>query len=101
MSENALLDTEHAAQAAAFLKGLANQHRLLVLCHLIDGEKNVGELLARSELSASALSQHIAVLKEQGFVTFRKEAQSLYYRLADKDIVNFLIPLKQRFCPDE
>ena len=71
----------HAEDASRLLRALANPHRLLVLCVLSDGELPVGELNARVSLSQSALSQHLAVLREDGLVTTRREAQTIYYRL--------------------
>ena len=58
-----------AAQAESLLSLLANRHRLMVLCHLIDGAKTVSELLLQSTISQSALSQHLAKLREADMVT--------------------------------
>ncbi len=65
--------------AEHFLKLLANKYRLMVLCELHDGERSVGELQARMDLSQSALSQHLALLREEGLVVTRREAQTIYY----------------------
>lgn len=89
-----------AARAAAFLRSLANEHRLQILCHLAAGEKSVGELNQFFPLSASAFSQHLAVMREQGLVKFRKEAQTIFYSIADPDTLNFVSLLKDKFCPD-
>ena len=72
---------KHAPQAAAFLKALANDQRLLVLCALIDGSLSVGEINERVPLSQSALSQHLSVLRAAGLVTTRRESQTIYYAL--------------------
>jgi ArsR family transcriptional regulator, virulence genes transcriptional regulator len=72
----------HAGDASRLLKALANEQRLLILCLLAGGERAVGELNAELELSQSALSQHLAVLREQGMVRTRREAQSILYSLA-------------------
>src|SRR5690606_37694089 len=72
----------HADAAAALLKALAHPARLLVLCQLVEGERSVGELQPVTGLSPSALSQHLAVLRDMALVPTRREAQSIYYSLA-------------------
>lgn len=90
----------HAAEAAQFLRVLANEHRLLVLCHLlVFGEMTVTELGERIKLSQSALSQHLARLREDGLVTFRRESQTLHYRGCDDRAARLLAVLKDIFCP--
>jgi ArsR family transcriptional regulator, virulence genes transcriptional regulator len=71
----------HAGEAAALLRALGNEQRLLILCHLVEGEMSVGELMGRLTLSQSALSQHLAVLREAGLVATRREAQSVIYSM--------------------
>jgi DNA-binding transcriptional ArsR family regulator len=89
-----------ADEAAAFLKLLANEQRLLVLCHLVgDGEMSVNALADQLELSQSALSQHLARLREDGLVTYRREAQTLYYRVSDRRVITVMKTLKRAFCP--
>jgi DNA-binding transcriptional ArsR family regulator len=89
-----------AGEAAAFLKLLANEQRLLVLCHLVgDGEMSVNALADAIGLSQSALSQHLARLREDELVTFRREAQTLYYRVSDPRVVTIMKTLKKAFCP--
>jgi DNA-binding transcriptional ArsR family regulator len=90
----------HAAEAAQFLKLLANEHRLLVLCHLLTaGETSVSALVDEVGLSQSALSQHLAKLREDGLVTFRRESQTLFYRVCDARAERVLAVLKDLFCP--
>ncbi len=89
---------EHAAEAARVLKALANERRLLLLCHLVEGERSVGELNARVDLSQSALSQHLAVLREDGLVNTRREGQTIYYALADGPAQRILSTLHQLYC---
>lgn len=74
---------EHASDAAQLLKALANEKRLMVLCLLVEGERSVGELNAELDLSQSALSQHLAILRGDGLVATRREAQTIYYALAE------------------
>ena len=72
---------EHAAEAAALMKALGHEARLVVLCKLAEGERSVGELNELVELSQSALSQQLARLRREGLVDTRREAQTIYYSL--------------------
>lgn len=90
----------HATEAAQFLKVLGNPHRLLVLCHLATfGEMPVSALVAQVGLSQSALSQHLARLREDGLVTYRRDAQTLHYRICDARAERILAVLRDIFCP--
>lgn len=90
-----------AQEATTFLKAMANDCRLLVLCHLVEsGELSVGQLVDRVGLSQSALSQHLARLREEGLVGTRKEAQTVYYRLCDRRAEQVLVLLHDLFCPE-
>ena len=71
----------HASEAAQLLKALGNEKRLMILCLLAEGERSVGELNALLELSQSALSQHLAILRDERLVLTRREAQSVFYSL--------------------
>lgn len=89
-----------AAEATVMLRLLSNEHRLLVLCLLLEyGEMSVSELLEQLDLGQSALSQHLAKLREAELVTYRREAQSLYYRIYNPDIVRLIAVLKNIYCP--
>lgn len=88
----------HAGEAAAFLKALANDQRLLVLCALLNGPLSVGEVNARVALSQSALSQHLAVLRGAGLVTTRRESQTIYYSLARGPALRIMEVLYEAFC---
>lgn len=89
-----------AARAAGLLRLVGNEHRLLVLCLLIEhGELTVGQLLDQVELSQSALSQHLARMREEGLIAFRREAQTLYYRIENPDAEKLIASLKAIFCP--
>jgi DNA-binding transcriptional ArsR family regulator len=95
----AALETQ-AHQASALLKQIGNEHRLLLLCQLAAaGEMTVTQLAEAVGLSQSALSQHLARLRAKGIVGFRREAQTLHYRLIDQRVVRILKALKQVFCP--
>lgn len=90
---------EHAQAAANLLKALANENRLMILCTLIGGELSVGELNTRVPLSQSALSQHLASLREAGLVATRKEAQTVYYSLQGDDAQKIITVLQSIYCP--
>ncbi|KOX53056.1 transcriptional regulator [Streptomyces purpurogeneiscleroticus] len=92
---------DKTADAARLLRLLANEKRLLILCLLIArGEMDVTSLAEAVDLSQSALSQHLAKLREDGLVAFRRESQTLYYRLEDPRAARVLATLKDIFCPD-
>lgn len=90
-----------AAQAARLLRTLGNERRLMILCQLADGERSVGELQPLVGLSQSALSQHLAVLREEGAVATRREGQTIWYRVADPAAVKVLAALAEIFCPTD
>ncbi|WP_421932174.1 ArsR/SmtB family transcription factor [Phenylobacterium sp.] len=90
-----------AAEAAKLLRALGNERRLLILCQLGDGERSVGELQPRVGLSQSALSQHLAVLREEGIVATRRDAQTIWYRIADPAAMRVVATLAEIFCPPE
>ncbi|WP_113906605.1 ArsR/SmtB family transcription factor [Aliidiomarina celeris] len=89
---------QNALAAEQLLKSLANGNRLMVLCHLVSGEKSVGELERQLELSQSALSQHLAKLRAQGIVDYRKEGTTAYYRITDPKAMEILSALYDMYC---
>ena len=89
----------HAAEAAQLLKALGNEQRLHILCNLLDGALSVGELNQRLELSQSALSQHLALLREMELVETRREAQTIFYSLPDGPVVRVMALLQDLYCP--
>jgi DNA-binding transcriptional ArsR family regulator len=89
-----------ASRAAAMLRALGNEHRLLVLRLLIErGEMSVGQLLEEIDLSQSALSLHLARMRDEGLVALRREAQPLYYRIEDPAVEKLIAALRNIFCP--
>lgn len=88
----------HAGDAAQLLKALANEKRLMILCLLAEREWSVGELNAQLDLSQSALSQHLAVLRQDGLVTTRREAQAIVYGLADGPARHIIETLHGLYC---
>jgi ArsR family transcriptional regulator, virulence genes transcriptional regulator len=92
---------QHAEKAAQFLKLMANPHRLMILCHLLDQELSVSELNQHLPLSQSALSQHLAVLRNSGLVRTRREQQTIFYSLASPEVHAIMAVLYEQFCrPD-
>ena len=96
-----MTDLEHkAAEAAQLLKLLANEYRLLILCRLAQTrEMSVSELVNAVGVSQSALSQHLAKMREEGLVGTRRDAQTVYYRLADPNATRLLALLRDIYCP--
>ncbi|MBL8836274.1 MAG: helix-turn-helix transcriptional regulator [Alphaproteobacteria bacterium] len=89
-----------AAEAAALLRQLANERRLLLLCHLtVAGEATVGQLADLVGLSQSALSQHLGRLREDGLVATRRAGTTIHYRLADPRVARLIGALRDIFCP--
>ena len=78
---------ESAGRAATLLRLLANEKRLMILCQLADGEMAVGEIQSHVNLSQSALSQHLALLRTEGIVATRREGQAVFYRLGHLDLL--------------
>jgi ArsR family transcriptional regulator len=92
----------HATTVADLLRALANERRLMILCKLVEwGEATVGSLAEAVGLSQSALSQHLAKMREEGIVTYRRESQTLWYRIADPRTETLLGHLQQLYCPPE
>jgi DNA-binding transcriptional ArsR family regulator len=87
-----------ADQASELLKALANRHRLLIICQLIDGERSVGDLAQLLNLRDSTVSQHLALLRKDGLVAARRDAQTIYYSIASPAAREVLKTLYQVFC---
>jgi ArsR family transcriptional regulator, virulence genes transcriptional regulator len=90
---------QRAGEAAGLLKAMAHEGRLMILCRLGMGEFSVGALLDHVPLSQSALSQHLARLREQGLVKTRRERQTIHYRLADPAVRRVIEVLISHYCP--
>jgi DNA-binding transcriptional ArsR family regulator len=89
---------DSAGDATRYLKALANQNRLLILCNLLDGERSVGELERAIGLRQPTLSQQLARLRSGNLVRTRRDAKSIYYSIADSDIRSVLQVLYGKFC---
>ncbi len=92
---------EHAGEAAAMLRLVGNENRLVILCSLVSGEQGVGALHDRLNLSQSALSQHLAKMREDGLISARRESQNVYYQISDERAFRLISALAEIFCPDE
>lgn len=87
-----------ASKAVGLLKALANENRLLILCHLQERELSVGEINDSLGLSQSALSQHLAILRRDGLVTTRKAAQTVFYSLKSEEVRAVIAVLHGLYC---
>ena len=91
----------NAATVAGILRALANERRLMVLCKLVEwGEASVGSLAVAAGLSQSATSQHLAKMREEGLVDFRREGQTLWYRIAEPRTERLLGTLHELYCSE-
>ena len=90
-----------AAEVAEQLGLLSNASRLMVLCHLLEGEQSVGALQSQLELSQSALSQHLARLRDAGMVATRRDRQTIFYRIADPRVHQMIEALYLIYCAPE
>lgn len=93
--------TSRAAEAAAYLKTLAHEGRLMILCHLGTGEKSVGELENLLDIRQAAVSQMLARLRDEGLVATRRDGKTIYYSLSDSNTEQVIGLLYSLFCsPD-
>ena len=91
---------EKAGEVAGVLRALANERRVMILCKLLEsGEATVNTLAEGVGLSQSALSQHLGKMREDGLVATRREAQTVFYRIADPNAARVLALLKNIYCP--
>lgn len=91
---------QNAGRAARLMKALSNPHRLLVLCHLAEGERSVGELGALLSIGQSALSQHLARLRADGLVKTRRDRQTIHYSLDGEASLRVMKTLYEIYCRD-
>lgn len=90
---------EHAQAAANLLKQLSNEKRLMICCCLGEEEMSVTDLNKCVPLSQSALSQHLAKMRSAGLLVTRRESQTIFYRLANNDVLKIISTLKSIYCP--
>lgn len=89
---------EQAGEVAAFLSGLASPHRLLILCALAQGEQSVTDLIARTGIAQTSMSQHLAKLRDEKIVDFRREHRVLKYAIAHPAVMEIMAVLYVHFC---
>jgi DNA-binding transcriptional ArsR family regulator len=89
---------ETAPRVSELMKVLSNEHRLMILCQLAEGEKSVGELAELLNVRQAALSQQLALLRKDGIVHTRRQAQNVFYSLAREDVRNLMGFLYQTYC---
>lgn len=87
-----------AEQVAGFLKGLANPHRLFILCRLGAEEKSVTQLIEETGIAQTSMSQHLAKLREEEIVTFRRDHRTLYYKISNPAVSQIMEVLYDNFC---
>jgi DNA-binding transcriptional ArsR family regulator len=98
MKMNAEIMEAAADRASDLLKALSNRHRLLIICQLIDGERSVGDLAEFLGLRDSTVSQHLALLRKDGLVSARRDAQTIYYSIASDPAREVLAALYRVYC---
>lgn len=86
-----------ASEAAKLLKALSNESRLMILCQIGIGEKQVADL--QLGLSQSALSQHLARLRDDGLVSARKQGTAVFYSISDPSALKLIATLAEIYCP--
>lgn len=92
---------DNASKASSLLKAISHESRLLILCMLLKKEMTVGELAKHSDLSQSAFSQHLLVLKNNGLIKSRKESLNVYYSIKDPAVEKILQTLYSIYCKDD
>ena len=92
---------ETAPRVSELMKVLSNEHRLMILCQLAEGEISVGELAKLLNVRQAALSQQLALLRKDGMVRTRRQAQNVFYSLAREDVRSLMGFLYQTYCGSE
>ena len=87
--------------AANFLKAMAHEGRLMILCHLVNGEKSVTELENLVSSRQAAVSQQLARLRIEGIVSFRREGRAIYYAIKDEKVLKLIKLLHNEFCKED
>jgi DNA-binding transcriptional ArsR family regulator len=90
--------SDSAGRASDFLKSLANPQRLRILCVILEGERPVGEIAEAIGANQSSVSQNLALMRREGLVLPRRDGQTIFYRLADKNVTKMFKLLSDMFC---
>ncbi len=102
MSNDTIADVISSASSATdFMKALAHEGRLMILCHLVSGEKSVTELENLLSSRQAAVSQQLARLRLEGLVNSRRDGKVIYYSLGDQKATKMIELLHQMFCSIE
>lgn len=88
-------------QVSDFLKGLASPRRLLILCHLAEGEKSVTQLIKATGIAQTSMSQHLLKLREEGIVDYRRDHRTLYYFIVHGAVEDLMRVLYMHFCKEK
>ena len=91
---------EQIDAVAKILKSMSHPIRLKILCLLQDGEMSVGDIRNEVETTNANVSQHLNILRNQGIIDFRKDANFIYNRITDKRILDLIMNMQKVFCPD-
>lgn len=92
--------SKKAKHVSNFLKGLANQSRLMILCELSEGEKSVTELIKATGIAQTSMSQHLSKLKSENIVNFRRQHRVLYYFIQHDAVSEIMAILYKNFCKE-
>lgn len=91
---------ERALEVSEFMKCFSSPHRLLIMCQLVQGERNVSELIEATGLAQTSMSQHLGKLKDQGLIDFRRDHRTLYYSITDPNALRVMEALYEMYCKD-
>lgn len=91
---------ETAPKVSALMKVLSNEHRLMILCLLVEQERSVGDMARALDMRQAALSQQLALLRKDGLVHTRRDAQTIFYSLARDDVRALMGFLYETYCPN-
>lgn len=91
---------ERANEVSAFLKGLANPHRLMILCNLVEGEHSVTALIEKIGIGQTSMSQHLLKLRDEGIVDYRRDHRTLYYYIKDEKALKMMGLLYELYCAE-
>jgi DNA-binding transcriptional ArsR family regulator len=105
MKNDAEIDLKQMAnsanRASALMKTLGHKDRLMILCHLADGEKSVGQIAELLQIPQSPLSQHLSRMRKEGLVETRREAQTIFYSLKSGEAARIVEVLYELFCASD
>lgn len=93
-----IIDDEKILEVSALLKAMAHPIRLRILCLLLDREMNVGDIRAQVKTTHANVSQHLTILRQQGIITTRREANVIFNQIADHRIAELLAAMRRLFC---